>query len=119
MGTWDSGPFANDDAADYVADLVDHLIEPIDAFLADPQIDETFAVAFASLTLLNQVMAVTPTRPWDPDARDVRDPQPIVEGLLACFDEQMGSMGADDAFIDAQRAKLVAQTERFTAFLSR
>jgi len=37
MGTWDAGPFNNDAAADYVAGVVDHLMKPVDAFLADPQ----------------------------------------------------------------------------------
>jgi len=114
MGTWAAGPFGNDMAADFVGGVVDGLMEPVDAFLAEPEIDETFDEAFAAIALLNEVMTRTPTRPWDAKARAKRAAAPIVEALIACFDEQIDSMGPDEDYKREHRAALVAECERFT-----
>jgi len=62
-------------------------------------------------------MEHTPTRPWDRQAGAVRDPGPIVEGLLRCFDEQIGGMQPEPSFEAEHRAKLVEACDRFRAFL--
>ena len=117
MGTWAAGPFGNDSAADFVGSVVDKLMEPVDAFLASPEIDETFDGAFAAVALLNEVMSRTPTRPWDYERQETRAPEPIVAALLACFDEQIDDLDPDDAFKNEQRAALLAECERFTRLL--
>lgn len=117
MGTWAAGPFGNDSAADFVGSVVDTLMQPVDAFLASPEIDETFDGAFAAISLLNEVMSRTPTRPWDYDAQRTRAPEPIVETLLSCFDQQIDDLGPDEDFKSEQRAALVEECERFTRLL--
>lgn len=119
MGTWAAGPFGNDASLDFVGDVVDRRMRSVDAFLAEPEIDETFDAAFAAVALLNEVMARTPTRPWDRAAGDVRDPKPIVDALLSCYDTQIDGMGPDPTFKAEQRAALVAECERFTAHFAR
>jgi hypothetical protein len=119
MGTWAAGPFGNDMAADFVAGMVDRLMEPIDAFLAEPEIDETFDQAFAAVALLNEVMTRSPARPWDRAAQTTRAAEPIVTALVRCFDEQIGGMGAHPSFEAEQRAALVAECERFERLLGR
>ncbi len=119
MGTWAAGPFGNDTAADYVGEWMDGLMQPIEEFLSSPEIDETFDGAFAAMAVLNAIMALSPSRPWDRVAKSVRAPGPIVTALLACYDEQIDGMQPDPAFKIEQRAALVAECERFTAFLDR
>ncbi|WP_408629679.1 DUF4259 domain-containing protein [Anaeromyxobacter oryzisoli] len=90
MGTWDAGPFGNDAAMDLVGTVVDSLMETVDAFLANPRIDETFDEGFAAIALLNEVMQRTAARPWR-DGGGVAGP-PIREAFLRCFDEQIDGM---------------------------
>lgn len=117
MGTWAAGPFGNDAAADFVMDVVARLMEPVDAFLASPEIDETFDEAFAAVALLNGLMARSSARPWDAAAGERRAAGPIVAALLACFDEQIDGMGPAEGFKEEQRAALVAECDRFAALL--
>ncbi|MEZ4238558.1 MAG: DUF4259 domain-containing protein [Myxococcota bacterium] len=119
MGTWDAGPFGNDAAMDFVGDVIRSLTAPLDEFLADPQIDETFDPAFAAIALLNEVMTRTVARPWDPAAEAPRDPRPIAEAMLRCFDEQIAGMAPAPGFEADQRAALVAELDRFVALGSR
>lgn len=117
MGTWAAGPFGNDSATDFVGSVVDGLMVPVDAFLASPEIDETFDNAFAAIALLNEVMSRTPTRPWDYKAHKTRSPEPIVEALLTCLDGQISDLGSDGDFQTEQRAALVEECRRFTRLL--
>jgi len=118
MGTWDAGPFHNDAAMDFVGEHVDGLMTVLDAFLDEPEIDETFDEAFAALALLNGVMAMCSARPWDAEASAVRDPAPIRAAFLACYDEQIDGMMPDPDFKRVHREKLVEQLDRFDAFLA-
>ncbi len=118
MGTWAAGPFENDSAADFVAGIVDKLMEPVDAFLASPEIDETFDAAFAAVAMLNMVMKRTPTRPWDGVAQTTRAPGPIVEALLACFDEQIDALAPEAVFKAEQRTALLETCQTFTDLLA-
>lgn len=118
MGTWAAGPFGNDAALDLTGEVVENLMEFIDAFLAEPYIDETFDEGFAAMALLNLVMETTPTRPWDLEASAVRDPAPIVAAFLRCFDEQIDGMEPRPTFKVEQRAALVAECDRFSALLT-
>lgn len=115
MGTWDAGPFGNDAAMDLVGTVVDSLMETVDAFLADPRIDETFDEGFAAIALLNEVMQRTPARP-SRDGGGVAGP-PIREAFLRCFDEQIDGMDPAPGLKDAQRAALDAELARFVRFL--
>ena len=38
MGTWDSGPFENDMAMDFVSEVVDSLMQPVNNFLEEPMV---------------------------------------------------------------------------------
>ncbi len=113
MGTWGSGPFANDHAGDFVSDLLQQLFRPIDVFLASPEIDETFDAAFAALAVLNEVIERTGVRPWK------READPIVTALIQCFDEQIDGLGPSESFKAEHRAALVSECERFQALLAR
>ena len=116
MGTWGAGPFANDGALDYVGSVIDFLMKPVDAFVASPEIDETFDPAFAAIELLNEVMRVTPSRPY---RREGFDPAPMSQAMISCFDEQIDGMGPDEEFKAEQRAALVSALETFVAFTKR
>jgi hypothetical protein len=115
MGTWGSGPFANDAALDFVGGVIDHLMEAVGEFMAEPQIDETFDAAFAAIALINAVMERTPSRPWA-DGGPV-DGEPIRAAMLACFDEQIEGMGPAPGFAQEQRATLVETLDAFVALL--
>lgn len=115
MGTWAAGPFGNDAALDYVGGVLDHLMGPVQEFLDDPMIDETFDPAFAAIALMNGIMATTPSRPWVDGG--VLDGEPIRAAMLKCFDEQIAGMEPAEGFERDQRASLVATLDRFVAFL--
>lgn len=115
MGTWAAGPFGNDSALDFVADVVANLMEAVNDFMRSPQIDESFDPAFAAIALLNGVMERTPTRPWS--GNDVIDGAPIREAMLRCYDEQIDGMSPDLDFKVDQRAALVATLDTFVGFL--
>lgn len=117
MGTWAAGPFGNDAALDYVGGVLDHLMAPIKEFLEDPMIDETFDPAFAAIALMNEIMRVTPSRPWHNDG--VLDGEPIRAAMLACFDEQIAGMEPAEGFEADQRAALVATLDRLVDSLKR
>jgi hypothetical protein len=116
MGTWDAGPFNNDAAMDFVADLFTTLMEPVNEFLESPEIDETFDAAFAVIAIMNEVMTRTTGRPWDTD--HVLRPEPVVEAMIKCFDEQIDGMEPDSEFKTQHREALIAELERFTLLLS-
>ncbi|MBP6629396.1 MAG: DUF4259 domain-containing protein [Kofleriaceae bacterium] len=116
MGTWAAGPFGNDSALDFVGGVLDHLMQPVHEFLASPEIDETFDPAFAAIALMNGVMERTPSRPWGGDA--VVDGAPIRAAMLACFDEQIDSLGPAPGFAAEQRAALVQTLDTFVALLA-
>jgi hypothetical protein len=115
MGTWASGPFCNDAALDYVGELIDHIMGAVDEFMESPEIDETFDAAFAAIALLNEIMKATPSRPWRDGA--VLDGAPIRTAMLRCFDEQIDGLEPKPQFKRAQRKALVANLNRFVAFL--
>ena len=115
MGTWAAGPFSNDAAMDFVADLIDQLMEPVHAFVAEPQIDEGFDEAFAAIALLNAIMRQTSARPWHDDA--VVDGAPIREAMLRCYDEQIDGLHPNPSFKVEQRAALVEALDTFVAEL--
>ena len=113
MGTWDSGPFGNDMAMDYVSEVVDSLMQPVNSFLEEPMIDEGFDEAFAAVAILNEIMSRCGARPWDAEAKATVDPATIVTAMVTCFDEQIDDMGPDPDFKTDQRAALVAELDRF------
>ena len=111
MGTWAAGPFSNDAALDFVGDVIDRLMQPVHAFLADPQIDDGFDEAFAAIALLNQVMRLTSSRPWHEG--QVVQGGPIRDAMLRCFDEQIDGLAPKPAFKIEQRAALVSTLDTF------
>lgn len=117
MGTWAAGPFGNDQAMDWIGETLAGLMEPIDAFLEEPEIDETFDEAFAALAVINEVIELSGARPWDDEASDVRAATPITTALLKCFDEQIDGMQPDPDYKAEQRAALVATCKRFEALV--
>lgn len=116
MGTWGAGPFKNDYALDYVGSVIDFLLKPIDELMETPEIDETFDPAFAAIALLNEVMKVTPSRPYRSEGFD---PLPIQQAMLKCFDEQIDSMQPAPGFKEAQREALVRTLDTFVALTKR
>lgn len=116
MGTWAAGPFSNDAALDFVGDVIDHLMQPVNAFLEDPRIDEGFDEAFAAIALLNQIMRTTSSRPWSED--EVVDGAPIREAMLRCYDEQIDGLDPNPSFKTEQRRALVDALDTFVAELS-
>jgi hypothetical protein len=111
MGTWEAGPFENDAALDFVGEVIDQLMVPINAFMDSPEIDETFDAAFAAIALLNAVMDLTPSRPWSGD--NPVGGAPIREAMLSCYDEQIDDMDPDPEFKTDQRTALVAALDTF------
>ena len=116
MGTWAAGPFGNDAALDFVGASLTELMEPVEEFLESPEIDETFDPAFAAIALMNAIMAVTPCRVWG-DGEQL-DGEPIRAAMLACFDEQIDSLGPAPGFAAEQRAALVQTLDTFVALLA-
>jgi hypothetical protein len=112
LGTWDAGPFGNDGALDYVNDVIEHLMKPVDGFMANPRISETSEGAFAAIALLLAVMERTPVRPWVGD--QAVDGAPIRAALLECFD----ALTPDPDFKRNQRAALVKPLDAFVAKLA-
>lgn len=116
MGTWAAGPFGNDAALDFVGSTFDFLMKRVNEFLESPEIDETFDPAFAAIAMMNELMAITPSRPWAKGGQV--DPAPIRLAMLRCYDEQIDGMEPDGDFKRDQRAALVAALDVFTAKLS-
>ena len=116
MGTWAAGPFGNDSAMDFVGGVFDTLMEPVDEFMEEPEIDETLDPAFAAIALMNLMMTKTSARPW----RDggVVDGAPIRAAMLRCFDDQIDGMDPAEGFAAEQRAALVTALDAFVAHLS-
>ena len=75
------GPFDDDVAADFMGDVFDHLMQPVDRFMSDPAIDETFWPAYAALASMNALMRISVTRPWSDGPID---PTPIVHAMTRC-----------------------------------
>jgi hypothetical protein len=119
MGTWGAGPFKNDAALDFVSGIIDTLMESVNDFMSSPQIDENFDPAFAAIAMLNAIMAITPSRPWDSSADKAVDGGPIRDAMLACYDEQIDSMEPKADFKRDQRAALVTTLDEFVAKLAR
>jgi hypothetical protein len=116
MGTWDSGPFNNDAALDYVGDAVDSLAETIESFVESPQIDDGFDEAFAALAVLNRVMSATQVQPT---AR-LDDPaygQRIRAAFINCFDNQIDDMDPDPVFKAEHRSSLILELDTFEKLL--
>jgi len=113
MGTWDAGPFENDAAADFAADVMDKLMEPVLRFVEEPMIDEGFDEAFAAIALANAFMKLSPARPWkDGKALDCKL---IAKALLKCFDEQIDDMDPEPEFKSKHRTSLAATLNEFVA----
>lgn len=117
MGTWAAGPYGNDAALDFVADVVAQLMSTVNEFVETPQIDESFDPAFAAIDLLNAIMERTPSRPWADGG--VVDGAPIRDAMLRCYDEQIDSMAPDPDFKVDQRAALVTTLDAFVKHLQR
>jgi hypothetical protein len=115
MGTWAAGPFESDEALDFVDDMAARLIDAVESFVRNPQIEEGFDTAFAAVGLLNVVVAGSPALipagspvglPSPEDARRWR------EAMLKCFDEQLEELAPQPGFAGEQRAKLVEHLGR-------
>jgi hypothetical protein len=115
MGAWSFGPFANDAARDWIAALIDHVMETIDAFLAAPRIDDGFDEAFAAVAILSQIVRATGSVPMGADGP--RDGAPIRAAMLRCFDEQIDALRPEPAYKEAQRAALAAVLDDLVALL--
>jgi Domain of unknown function (DUF4259) len=115
MGTWDSGPFSNDAALDCVGDFIDKLNEPINEFLASPEIDETFDACFAAIAILNIIMQRTVSRPYRAEGYPA---QQIADTMLRCFDEQIDGMEPDENYKHEHRAALVVELATFVELCS-
>ena len=116
MGTWAAGPFGNDSSLDFVADVLDMLMKPVDDFMESPEIDESFDDAFAAVALINAVIEQTPSRPYR--GSDVLDGRPIREAMLRCFDEHIDDLEPEPEFKKEHREALAAALDRFVALLS-
>jgi hypothetical protein len=116
MGTWAAGPFGNDMAMDFVGEVFDMLMEPVDIFMESPEIDETFDEAFVAIAMLNQLMQITEARPYKPNGVDGRA---IAGELMRCFDDGIDDMAPDDDFKHDHRAALVTATNTFVSLVER
>ena len=81
MGTWGLGPFDDDGAADFVGGIFDQLMRPVDQFMSEPAIDETFWPAYAALASMNALMRISVIRPW---SNGPISPTPIVNAMMRC-----------------------------------
>jgi len=118
VGTWGSGVFQNDHSLDYVGDLTDRFMATVDEFLKSPFIDQGFDQALAAIALLNEVMTRTGSRPFDHAAGDSRDPAPIAEVFLECFDKQAAGLVGDVQYQQEWRNVVAAELDRFVGLLS-
>jgi Domain of unknown function (DUF4259) len=116
MGTWAAGPFGNDAALDFMGDLFDLLMKPVDEFLESPEIDETFDAAFAAIAAMNALMRIAVSRPWRHEAEV--DAVAIAEVLHACFNDQIEGMAPAEGFSEQQRAALRIETDAFVALVT-
>lgn len=119
MGTWGSGPFDNDEALDFVGEIVDQLMLRVDDFIATPMIDETFDSALAAVAVLNEVMSRSPVRPFDEQAGAERDPAPIRQAMMSCYDSQIDGMEPEPDFKAEKREVVEAEMDRFVAYFNR
>lgn len=108
MGAWGTGNFENDDAADYLGDLMDELTERIKECLADPERhslgEEGEALIPSTAQILSVLAANFNTAPPQPDV--------VVrwrETYLAIFDKEISDLGARDGYPEARRA-VIEQT---------
>jgi hypothetical protein len=116
MGTWAAGPFGNDSALDFMGDLFDFLMKPVDEFLESPEIDETFDAALAAVAAMNSLMRITVARPWRNDAEV--DAAAIAAALHTCFDEQIDGMEPAEDFAEEQGAALRVETDAFVELVA-
>jgi hypothetical protein len=117
MSTWAPGPFGNDAALNLSGTVVDSLMEHIDRFLQTPDAEGAFNQAFAALAILNEIIARTPTRPWDPEAGRSRDANEIVTALEKAFDRRSGDLDTPE-LNDARRQALQLECARFVLLMS-
>lgn len=116
MSIWAPGPFGNDSALNLAGTVVDSLVETIDVFLASPEKEEGFNEAFAALAILNEIIARTPTRPWDAEAGKSRDANAIVTALETAFESR--PEGDDAKLHGARKQALQLECSRFLLLMS-
>jgi hypothetical protein len=109
VGTWGAGPFSNDSAKDFVADVRDGVVSKIESFVAEPQIDDGFDEAFAALALLNAIVVASDC--YLPPPEDVERWR---AAFLTCFDEQVDSLSPDAKYKRDHRLALVAALDQLT-----
>ncbi|MEM6732997.1 MAG: hypothetical protein AAF658_15680 [Myxococcota bacterium] len=97
-------------------EVLDFLMKPVDAFIEDPMIDETFDPAFAALALMVEVIRKTGPVPWKNGA--VLNATPIAEAMLQCFDSEIDSLEPDADYKTQQRTALARCHEEFKNLLS-
>jgi hypothetical protein len=110
MGTWGSGPFANDAALDFVADVVKPLEDTVKGFVEHPEIDGDFDFALAAIALLNAIYGTC----------NAHRPEPAVArawqlAFLGCFDEQIDSLQPKGSYKAEKRQTIVKELGRFVA----
>jgi hypothetical protein len=110
MGSWGAGNFDNDDATDYLADLIDELAVQIDEVLDDPERRALDEQGEAVIPTTAQILSVLV------ENFNTVPPKPKVvvrwrKGYLAVFDEGIDSLEPAESYKEERRA-VIEQTFR-------
>ncbi len=117
MGTWGVGVFENDDALDFVADMMDDLFKTIETFFAGEEpsyIEEGEGEIIPRIKMMS-MLARLGREAGDPIIRCAPPEQATIEqwrtSYLAGFEEEIDDYDPDDEYRDARRAEIEAVFE--------
>lgn len=106
MGTWNVGNFDNDEALDYVGELMDELEARVDKFLGstDPDLGEGESMVLPTIVIMQLLSEHTGAAPPKPDLIEKWR-----ENYLAVFDAQIDDFEPADGYKDKRR-EVIART---------
>lgn len=100
MGTWDTGIFDNDDALDFVGEIMEDLQQRVDGWFEEeePDFGEGEGVVPPAVYIMHLLSTNCGAAPPKPDVIAKWKSE-----YLKVFDEQIEDMGAEEGFISSRR----------------